>query len=149
MEDATWFPIANKLQTSNQEWTFYVGSDDKLAIALYDNSTGKLRGRYDNTTFTSREGEWVHVACTYSGDESDPMAGIDLYIDGTAVDDQDYTNTGTYAGMERKTANLIIGAQQTNSKYSNGKIDDLCIYSKELSEAEVTRNYNAGKRSHR
>lgn len=149
MEDCSHFKIANKLQTSNQEWIFHIDSNDKLYLTLYDNSTGKIRGRYDNTTLTSREGEWVHLACTYSGDESDPMAGIDLYIDGTAVDDQDNTNTGTYSGMERKTANLIIGAAQTNSKYSNGKIDDLCIYSKELSATEVTRNYNAGKRSHR
>ena len=57
MEDCSHFKIANKLQTSNQEWIFHIDSNDKLYLTLYDNSTGKIRGRYDNTTLTSREGD--------------------------------------------------------------------------------------------
>ena len=30
-----------------------------------------------------------------------------------------------------------------------GQVDDISIYDKVLSQAEITRNYNAGKRSHR
>ena len=30
-----------------------------------------------------------------------------------------------------------------------GEIDDVCIYKDVLSAAEVLRNYNAGKRSHK
>ena len=151
MNNATYFPIANKMASSNREWQFGCESSDKLYLILWDESTGKYRGRYDNTALTSRENEWIHVACTYSGDESDPMAGINIYIDGEVVDDQDYQHgtPGTYDGMEQKSSNLIIGNEQVTQVWADGKIDDLCIYNDVLTATEVKRNYNAGKRSHR
>jgi len=49
-------------------------------------------------------------------------------------------------------ADLQIGRDDNTSfddHHFDGQIDDFLIYSKYLSAAEVKRNYNAGKRSHR
>ena len=41
----------------------------------------------------------------------------------------------------------IFGTGDSNG--AQGEIDDVLYYTKVLSAAEVKRNYNAGKRSHR
>ena len=107
-----------------------------------------LRRIVYNTVLTSYEGQWIHVACTYTGDESDASAGMILYLNGdalTVVTD----NNGSYTGMEQKTSNLVIGEDSVEEEFADGKIDDLMIYSDVLTAPEVKRNYNAGKRSHR
>ena len=47
----------------------------------------------------------------------------------------------------------FIGAFRNTAADSSdtfkGELDDICIYEDELSAAEIKRNYNAGKRSHR
>ena len=46
---------------------------------------------------------------------------------------------------------LTIGRHNSSGASEGffGEIDDLCIYNDVLELAEVKRNYNAGKRSHR
>ena len=44
---------------------------------------------------------------------------------------------------------LWIGLTDSSNNGTLGVIDDVAIYNKELSQEEVTRNYNAGKRSHK
>jgi hypothetical protein len=43
----------------------------------------------------------------------------------------------------------FIGSDNTAQRQFNGQIDDVICYQKWLTEDEVKRNYNAGKRSHR
>ena len=52
--------------------------------------------------------------------------------------------------IDNDDVSLTIGAREDGMDwYFNGNIDDAKIYSRALTQAEVTRNYNAGKRSHR
>ena len=71
-------------------------------------------------------------------------ATISCYIDGVSQTMHDTTITDDltikYIGK---------GGNSASNRYFDGEIDDLCIYDKVLTAAEVTRNYNAGKRSHR
>ena len=148
MNDATSFPIVNKYADSHKEWNLKIKSNDKLYLNVWDNSAGARQGIVYNTALTSYEGQWIHVACTYTGDESDADAGMILYLNGdalTTITD----SSGSYTGMEQKTSNLVIGEDSVEEEFADGKIDDLMIYSDVLTAPEVKRNYNAGKRSHR
>ena len=96
---------------------------------------------------------WVHITCAV-----DRSAAIKWYINGTntstgTVDgsgDEDSSQEGvaiTYDGSD-----FLIGRNEDGTfddHHFHGKIDDFMIYDKYLSAAEVKRNYNAGKRSHR
>ena len=44
---------------------------------------------------------------------------------------------------------MWIGGEKASGRKFVGEIDDICVYSKTLTLAEITRNFNAGKRSHR
>ena len=48
--------------------------------------------------------------------------------------------------MENLGSNVEIGLYHTT--YSEQLIDEIRIYSKELSASEVLKNYNSGKSSH-
>ena len=78
--------------------------------------------------------EWVHIGIVRNTSNL-----ITTYINGVAQSD---TETVDEAFDYR-----YIGGV-SDSKF-RGELDDICIYSDELGVAEVLRNYNAGKRSHR
>ena len=78
--------------------------------------------------------EWVHIGIVRNTSNL-----ITTYINGVAQSD---TETVDEAFDYR-----YIGGV-SDSKF-RGELDDVCIYSDELGAAEVLRNYNAGKRSHR
>jgi hypothetical protein len=78
--------------------------------------------------------EWVHISIVRN-----PGDLVTLYVNGTAQTDPE---TADEAFDYR-----YIGGLASN-KY-RGQLDNFLIYDDELSAAEVLRNYNAGKGSHR
>jgi len=144
MNDATTFPIVCKDTTSHKEWALSTGSDDKLYFILHDNSASAYQSRKYNTALTSYEGDWIHVVGTYNGGESDPDAGINLYINGEVVDDTD-NNSGSYTAMEDKDGVVAIGARLEGPTYANGAITEVTIFDVNLTQAEVNELYNGGK----
>ena len=67
-----------------------------------------------------------------------------LYVDG-ASEHADVTN----GSMSGSTLISKIGSDEDSQYTFKGAIDDVTLYTKALSAAEILRNYNAGKRSHR
>lgn len=145
MDDATKFGVSRKGASDNAiEWEFIVDSNDKLALHLYDDDLNTRIGRIYNTAITAQEGSWIHVVATY--DATETSSGITLYLDGTAVDDAD-SQAGSYTAMHDHTADLYIGWYHRNAGggvFANGKIDNVMMFNKELSQAEVTSLYNSG-----
>ena len=144
MNDATNFPIICKDTGSHREWAFVTGSSDKLTFWVYDNSASAYQGKTYNTGITSYEGKWVHVAATYTGDESNADAGINIYLNGEVIDDTPF-NSGSYVGMENKDSVVAIGARLQGNIYANGAITEASIWSKKLGPTEITELYNDGK----
>jgi hypothetical protein len=140
MDDATNFQVISKYGAAdtNKEWQLFVNGDDYLVMALFDDSEGVavFIGRYYNTALTAYEGQWIHLAMTYSGSRT--CAGIKLYINGTKVDNLDNVN-GVYVAMENLTASVTIAKK--GILYANGKIDEVRIYSKELTTGEILALY--------
>ena len=74
-----------------------------------------------------------------------------LYVNGKLVKTADPTTTTMNAAG---TDHFLIGANSASgvphtSGHPDFVVDDVMIYDKFLEAAEVKRNYNAGKRSHR
>ena len=103
---------------NNTEWFFYIGSDNKFTVALFNTSAG---GVYLNANSSSvlLINTWYHTAFTLAG------TTLRLFIDGT-LEATNSTPTGTYA---TNTNQLIIGRDVATvpGRDLNGYIDDLRI----------------------
>ena len=76
--------------------------------------------------------EWHHVACVYNGSEAR------IYINGKL------DNTKKFEGkLKHNTANFWIGARKSDGLPYFGLIDELRLYKRGLSQAEVEQNMNA------
>lgn len=85
-------------------------------------------------------GNWYDVVCTYS---SGP--GLTIYINGTEVANVPVTgNIAQSQGLYLSGAPLFIGfdgGNPTQSTWFNGTLDELHIYSRALSAAEIHQRY--------
>ena len=148
MNDATGFRIVGKgVYNTDGEYSFGVANDDRISIQLYDESLASTRiVRYHSTLLTPYEGQWIHVVATYDGrGGASAGGGLIMYLN-NAVLTTASADAGTYVAMENLDADVYVGKSDT--MYSDGQIDDVRIYSKALSSAEVTKNYNAGLSKH-
>jgi hypothetical protein len=80
------------------------------------------------------QNEWVHVAVTLNGSQ-----GV-LYRNGIAVDTQPITLTPQDVAGE----NTWLGKSQYPDPFFNGKIDEVAVFNRALSEAEVSTIYRSG-----
>jgi hypothetical protein len=76
---------------------------------------------------------WTHLAATYNG------STVTLYRNGTAVASQ--ARTGSIASSTRP---VRIGGNTIWGEYFAGMIDEVRIYNRALSAAEITTDMNAG-----
>ena len=124
------------------------GSDRVFQFRL--NTTGRLELiRFDSSntlieTITSlginlNDNEWHHVTATFNS-----SVGSVLYIDGAQSTSSPNTTLNKDLGAAEPT---LIGARRSSNvtSFFGGPIDDVRIYNRALSAAEVLQLYNAGK----
>jgi gliding motility-associated-like protein len=81
---------------------------------------------------------WYHVVCTRDNNY------FKVYVNGCLVSTStSYSGALPYYGTSTMAAR--IGARQSGSKYFNGALDDVGIYSKVLSANEIARLYHDNK----
>jgi hypothetical protein len=131
--------ISKVTDISDFEWVFSIDPTGPYLGIGNVQSTGGTIGRTAPLTIGSHQGKWIHVAATYSGSET--SAGMKLYINGVQSDTAN-SNAGTYTGMANGTAPVTIAKYLSGSLA--GKMDEVRIYSRELSAAEVTKLYSSG-----
>jgi len=121
--------------TSDYEWRLFTDSNSFPYLTCYHNTFVAYIGRYSNVALST--GQWYHIVGTYAGGTA--SSGFEVYINGVAVSTHDY-ESGSFTGMTDNGADVIVG------KYSNdfdGKIDEVSIFNKALTQAEVTSLYAA------
>ena len=85
------------------------------------------------------DGNFHHVVITYNG--SSTSAGVKIYFDNVLKTND--TVKDNLAGTIITTETLKIAKDNTGS-FFNGKLDEIAIYDKVLSAAEVSFRYNSG-----
>lgn len=94
---------------------------------------------FRGTTQLNNTSMWYHIVATYDG--SDDVSGMTLYINGSAE-----SATGSVNSLSTTTVNsvnLTIGARITGQE-TDGLIDEVGIWARELSSTDVTNLYNSG-----
>ena len=145
--------VIGSIFNTTKAWTGYI-------YFQIDATTGKCSFQHGVTsdaenlatssTFADNSSDWHNFVAVYTKVDSSNST-IDLYMDGDSAATQ-LAGTHTTANYDNDTLNVYIGARNlagAADRGFNGQVDDVLLYDKALSAAEVTRNYNAGKRSHR
>ncbi len=144
MTDVTRFRILSKRsEPTNKEYAMYLSGADTLVFIIEDKSTFGYEYIVTTNNFTSLEGEWVNITGTYSGiGGSNARNGLELYINKEIQTVTRGFNPG-YIAMENTAQPVQFGRYDTS--YANGKISVVKIYNRELTQGEITQNYNAMK----
>ena len=109
---AQWDELFSKWNNSGQLRQYLFRFDDAgfgFELRFFDESANVSRGRNGPGTGLVA-GQLHQIGFTYSGDQSDANAGINLYVDTAIVDDGDVDTAGGYVAMESSAApNEISG----------------------------------------
>jgi hypothetical protein len=92
------------------------------------------------TSKTVGNSAWHHVVITYNG--GSVAAGVLLYVDG-AVDASPSVLSNSLNGTILNSVNFYM-AKNGNLGYFTGKLDEVTVYDRVLTAAEVTGRYNSG-----
>lgn len=125
------FNLTNKLN-------FSIGTNK--APFNYDLYVGFYDGAWRNTTngLNPNLGQWYHVVGTYDG------STIRMYVDGQFLSDFSYSGTPQSGGQIR-VARRWDESAVSSTNFFDGSVPIVRVYSRNLSGAEVIKNYNAEK----
>lgn len=107
-----------------------------------------LRGITSEVIAVDSNGGWDdnvfhHVVCTYSGNSND--TGMKIYIDNTDVTIPTIPGTLTESIVDTNLPFQISGRDGANNSIdSNMIIDEVVVYDRELTQAEITFRWNDG-----
>lgn len=143
MVDATEFVIASKgVYNTDAEWRFATETNDYLYGLFFDESVANCYiGRVYQAALP--QNKWLHVAMTSDGGIT--SASVNLYLDGTDVDDADQENAATSFVSIENGLNHAVWLNRDAATYGDGYIDDVMFWEKELSAVEVRNIYEVTK----
>jgi hypothetical protein len=133
----------NSSATDNAVFTHYVDGNNRFT-AYYRGSTGKMMfdgcvasGSCTNIVASSTSltlSTWTHVTVTFGAN------GMKIYLNGKL--DGTSTSTANFTSIGTSTANDIGGISPLSGAWLNGKLDDLRIYNRNLSDDEISQLAN-------
>ncbi|TDU70794.1 putative Ig domain-containing protein [Prosthecobacter fusiformis] len=101
-----------------------LGADNTFGFWINNRSSNRV-----TTTLTS--GVWQHVVATYDG------SMMKLYVNGVLVSSLSFTG-----GITHSTTSVLIGGGVADGPWKGG-VDEVLIYERDLSLAEIQTRYNA------
>lgn len=130
-----------------REYRFYLQTTNILTLEMYDESENISIYRVSNAVLT--EG-WRFVVMTYTGQATAGATAanlIKLYVDGSIVAST-AINQATYDAMENTDTIVRIGAMENASGNLDAffayKIDNVILFSVELTQSNITNLWNSG-----
>ena len=116
--------------------TSYFGISTGGATGLFAGETLTVLPDGSSRTATTRNfdaGEWYHVVISWN----ESASYYDIYVNGVLETD---LNTGTHTLAD--WSNFKIGAAHDSTAEFDGKLDEVAVYDRTLTQAEITRMYN-------
>ncbi len=125
---SSWASVVLKERPSGLSYALY-GSDDGGRPAGYVNNGSD---RAATSTGATAVGGWSHLAVTYDG------SSLKLYVNGSLV-----RTTAVTGAVTSSNGALRIGGNNVWGEWFAGTIDEVNVYNRALSAAEVTQDMNA------
>ncbi|MEA3500748.1 MAG: LamG-like jellyroll fold domain-containing protein [Candidatus Marinimicrobia bacterium] len=131
---STWFKLseiknAGGLIFKNSQYFLKINNQGKISFVLYIPSWSEISTDWgDRITDTN----WHHVAGVYDGVE------MKIYLDG-----KEFASQAVKGNIQLTTSDVWIGSQTKSLNNFNGKLDEIGIYNKALSESEIEDLYNS------
>ncbi|MFC6878195.1 MULTISPECIES: LamG-like jellyroll fold domain-containing protein [Actinomadura] len=114
----------------------YLTGDGRAVFGVYPGAVKTVRSGPG-----LNDGKWHHVVGTVDG-----TAGMKLYVDGKeAAADASATGGADYAGVWRVGGGNVAGwPDKPSSGYLNGTLDEVAVYPRALTAAQVSRHHGVG-----
>lgn len=141
--DAEAYPVSKLLGSTTYRGYGVALSSGQLYFSLINDNGGSVKAQM-GTNATYNDGAWHHVVCTYSASTPGAVADMNIYVDGIDVPTTTASDT-LGSNTISNSASFNIGSRTDGSVLFAGNMDEVAIYDKELSAAEVTWVYNQGK----
>ncbi|MFC0516576.1 LamG-like jellyroll fold domain-containing protein [Mucilaginibacter angelicae] len=107
----------------------YMTNTGQLVFGVYSSGTHTII-----SPLTYNDGNWHHVVVTFG-----TTSGMIMYVDNTSVATSTYFSAEPYTGYWKIGNDNVSGwPNAPTSTYFSGKIDDVAVYSTELSASAVT-----------
>lgn len=135
--------VVYKRSAISSGYDFSITTADILQFNLGDNFGSAFRIGADTVGTVPNVNQWYHVVVTYSGNGA--SSGINMYIDGVKQSiTNNFDNLG--GGSSFTTEPLSIGARENGTgRQFNGRIDEVRVYNRSLSDSEVLQLYRANR----
>ena len=131
--------VSNQDSTSSYSGIdFHKAGNETLEIEIRHNFGNRIR--VASTTKFDTLDKWYHVAATYDG--SGVAAGVNIYIDG--VQEIPDINNDTLVETIATWATWRIATRSNESNWHLGSLDEIAVYSSELTESQIEEIYNLG-----
>jgi hypothetical protein len=138
-----------------------VGPEHQRQFALILRPTGQIElafyGALDGSSLRSvgtgetlTIGNWHHIAVVYDGsiDTNSGLDRVSIYINGVPQSTSLVINIGPLGDIPNGSANFAIGAAVASNSdagyFLNGQMDEVEIFDRALTRAEILRIFNAG-----
>lgn len=131
---------------SNKGWFFYIDTDYRFYFGVV-RATSNIQYKTHNTTALIA-GTWAQVVLTWDGVLS--ASGVHVYVNGAewGYVGSGYAQDGSGAHNTDAAQNLYLGYKGVGTTISNnfkGGLDEMAIWNRVLTPAEVTYLYNNQK----
>ncbi len=122
------------VNATGNKWSFLVeGGNARLEV------TG---GWVQGTRFIN-DGQWHHVACTFTNDGTPDAAEVKLFVDGTP----ETLSSSQSATINTLAADPVQIGSEVQDRFFTGVIDEVHLYNRALTASEINALYNASDQS--
>lgn len=129
---------------TNNSIRFYIPTTGRISFIVRASSTAdRVRVRTQNLTGIINDGNWHHLVVTWDGTVSTVAANALIYIDGV-IGTMDTQTDGLVGAIPPGDAWALSGVENESDNFWNGNLDEMSIWNKALSLAEVQEIYNSG-----
>lgn len=121
--------------TQGKEWNYMVAAGDLRWAAIFNDNDGKTwfwskdpDWSAEVTSGADQPKDWVHITVTHDIEKSEAA----IYHDGSKV------GTGNHPGQTIEIdGSIMVGARHPGSEFFTGTIDEVYLFNRILSEAEI------------